>query len=143
MCFIPYFRKHTWYGCNFWYSCVKWWHLQMLFSFFKKFYFSRVLGGNMAKNGQRWQKILSHSHSVYLELYLIWLWFLVHLCKMMISSAILVIQWNLYKADTIVAWKTCPLYEHVQFVEIPYKNKYLAKINQEWVLMRKLMRKST
>ena len=43
------------------------------------------------------------------------------------------IQRNLYKADTIGAWKKCPLYGDVRFIEIPYKNEYLAKINQEWV----------
>ena len=35
--------------------------------------------------------------------------------------------------DTTGAWKKCPLYRDVRFIEIPYKNKYLAKINQEWV----------
>ena len=27
----------------------------------------------------------------------------------------------------------CPLYGDVPFIGIPYKNEYLAKINQEWV----------
>ena len=45
----------------------------------------------------------------------------------------IVIQWNLYKADTTGAWKKCSLYEGVRFIEIPYKNEYFAKINQEWV----------
>ena len=44
-----------------------------------------------------------------------------------------IIQWNLYKADTIGAWKKCPLYGDVHFIEIPCKNEYLEKINQEWV----------
>ena len=43
------------------------------------------------------------------------------------------IQWNLYKADTIGAWKKRLLYGDVRFIEIPYKNGYLAKINLEWV----------
>ena len=46
------------------------------------------------------------------------------------SGSVNVVQWNLYKADTIGAWA---LYGDVRFIEIPYKNKYLAKINQEWV----------
>ena len=37
------------------------------------------------------------------------------------------IQWNLYKADTIDAWKKCTLYGNVRFIEIPPENKYLAK----------------
>ena len=43
------------------------------------------------------------------------------------------LQWNLYKADIIGTWKKCPLYGDVFFIEIPYKNEYLVKINQEWV----------
>ena len=43
------------------------------------------------------------------------------------------LQWNLYKANTIGAWKKCPLYGDVRFIEIPYKSKYLAEINQEWI----------
>ena len=38
------------------------------------------------------------------------------------------IQWNIYKADTIGALKKCPIYGNVQFIEIPPENKHLAKI---------------
>ena len=38
------------------------------------------------------------------------------------------IQWNIYKADTIGALKKCPIYGDVQFIEIPPENKHLAKI---------------
>ena len=38
-----------------------------------------------AKSDPKWQKILSHFVSQ--ELHLIWLWFLVHICKMMVSSS--------------------------------------------------------
>ena len=43
------------------------------------FWFSGLLegGGKRAKNGPKWQKILSHSVSQ--ELYLMWLWFLVQI----------------------------------------------------------------
>ena len=44
-----------------------------------------------------------------------------------------VIHWNLYKADAFGAWKKCPLYGDVCFIEIPYQNEYLVKINQECV----------
>ena len=41
---------------------VKWWHLQVLFSFFQNFDFPGCLGGGKkAKNGRKWQKILSVS----------------------------------------------------------------------------------
>ena len=38
----------------------------------------------MAQNDKK----ICLSHSVFQERYLIWLWFLVHMCKMMISPAI-------------------------------------------------------
>ena len=56
----------------------------MLFSFFSKFWFSSLLGGVRAKNGTKWKKFCP-SHSISQELYLIWFFFLVHMCKMMIS----------------------------------------------------------
>ena len=31
------------------------------------------------------------------------------------------VQWNLYKADASGAWKKCPLYGDVRFIEIPTK----------------------
>ena len=58
------------------------------FYYFKILIFLVVRGGKMAKNGPKWQKI--QSPSVSQELYL-WLWFLVHLCKMMTSPAIIFI----------------------------------------------------
>ena len=51
-------------------------------------------------------------------------------CLFNINKCIL-IQWNLYKEDTIGAWKKCPFYGDICFLEIPCKNEYLAKINQE------------
>ena len=35
--------------------------------------------------------------------------------------------------DTIEVWEKCPLYGDVRIIEVPHKNQYLAKINQEWV----------
>ena len=65
-------------------TSLKWWHLQMFFSFFLNFGFVGCQEGGVkkAKNGPKWQKVLSHFVSQ--ELYLIWLWFLVHMCKIMI-----------------------------------------------------------
>ena len=73
-CDRPYLSKHTSYDSVFCCTKLKWWHLKMLFSVFQNVGF---LG---------WQKILSYSISQ--ELFLIWLWCLVHMCKMMISPAI-------------------------------------------------------
>ena len=36
----PYLRNHTSSDNHFLYTCVKWWYLQVLFSFFLYFYFS-------------------------------------------------------------------------------------------------------
>ena len=50
------------YDCDFWYTCIKWWHLQMLFSFLQNFDFlggEEVMGDRRAKNGLKWQNILS------------------------------------------------------------------------------------
>ena len=79
VCCLPYLSKHTSYDCDFWYIYVKWWHLQMIFSFFQNL----VRGLNGKKMAQNDKNCLSHSVSQ--EPYLIWLWFLVHMCKMVTS----------------------------------------------------------
>ena len=54
-----------------------------VFYVYAKFQFWGQWWVKMAKNGPKWQKILSFSMSQ--QLYLIWFWFLLHMCKMMIS----------------------------------------------------------
>ena len=49
------------------------------------------------------------------------------------------VQWNLYKVDTIGAWKKCPLYGDVRFIEIPPENKYLAQIEERIHLMKQFL----
>ena len=56
-----------------------------IFLIFSKFWFSRLLGGKRAKNSPKWQKILSVTPSTSQEPYIIWLSFMLHLCKMIIS----------------------------------------------------------
>ena len=56
-----------------------------IFKIFSKFWFSRLLGGKRAKNSPKWQKILSVTPSISQEPYIIWLSFMLHLCKMIIS----------------------------------------------------------
>ena len=57
-------------------------------SFFLIFFEIFIFEADSAKNGQKLQKIMSRSVSQ--ELYLILFWFLVHICKMMISPSIFV-----------------------------------------------------
>ena len=86
VCHNPFLRNHT-YNWDFWYACVKWWHLQMLFSFFQNF-------DCLGCEGIKWQKMVQNDrkfclfNSVSQEQYLEWLWFLVHMCRMMIFPAI-------------------------------------------------------
>ena len=56
-----------------------------LFFIFSKFWFLGLLGGKRAKSDPNWQKILSVD-SISQEPYIIWLSFMVHICKMIISS---------------------------------------------------------
>ena len=90
VCFIPYLSKHASYDHVFCCTSLKWWHVQMLFLFFKilVFWFQHL--GRRAKNDPKSQKILFHCVSQ--ELHLIWLWFLVRMCKMMISPTIFFFQ---------------------------------------------------
>ena len=58
----PYLIKHTSYMIVIFGTRVKWWHLQMLFSFLQNFDFlggEEVMGDRRAKNGLKWQNILS------------------------------------------------------------------------------------
>ena len=50
-----------------------------------KFWFFRLLGGSKGKKGPKCQK---NSNSVSQELYLLWLWLLVQMCKRTISPGI-------------------------------------------------------
>ena len=56
-----------------------------VFSFFQNFDFFDCQRDKRAKNGPKWQKILSVTCSISQEPYLIWLSFMVHMCKVIIS----------------------------------------------------------
>ena len=83
---VPYLRNSMAYDHDFWYTCVKWWYLRCFFGLWSK----------RTKNGPKWQKILSVSLLISGTLHHIWLCFLIHMCKIMISPAIFFIFSKLF-----------------------------------------------
>ena len=100
VCRTLYFRNHISYDLHLWYTCMYKRIISpsiFLFLFFllKILIFEIIRGGGevgkMAKNHPKWQKILSVSFCISGTIHLI-LWFLVHMCKMMISANVLIFQ---------------------------------------------------
>ena len=54
VCCTQYLRNHISYDHHLWYTSVKWWYLHACLLFFSKFWFSKLLGGEMAK---KWSKM--------------------------------------------------------------------------------------
>ena len=85
----PYLRNHISNYFHLWYKSVKWWYFStFFFLFFQKLIFKGWYGSKRAKNGPKWQKLLS----VVLHIsksYIIWLSLVVHKCKTMISLGFL------------------------------------------------------
>ena len=90
VCHTSYFRNHTSYDLHLWYTCTYERIISqgVFFVFFKILIFRiiRVKGWKKDKKWPNYKKFCL-SHSVSQEPYIIWLWFLVHMCKMMISPA--------------------------------------------------------
>ena len=88
----PYLSMHISYDCVFSYTSLKWWNLQMFFSFFFKFWLSELLG----ERGLNVQKMAQNNKKICLtSLLTSWLWFSVHICKM-ISPAIFLIFFKVW-----------------------------------------------
>ena len=81
----PYLKNRTSSNDSFYYTCVEWWYLQAFVSFLWNFYF---LGCKRAKIAQNEKSQLHPSRTKSQEQYSLWSWFLVHLCKMMISLGV-------------------------------------------------------
>ena len=62
ICCVPYHSNSKAYDHGFCYACVKWWYLQAIFSFFKKFRSLGCNGCKSAKNGPKWQKLCHASY---------------------------------------------------------------------------------
>ena len=69
-------RNHTSYNCHLWYTC---------YQIFSKFWFFRLLKGKKVKKLSKMTKKVSPPCFMSHEPYIIWLSFMVHLCKMVIS----------------------------------------------------------
>ena len=79
---------HLWYTCMYKRIMSSGIFLIFFFFFFKILIFEiirkRVKGQKMTQNGKKF----CQSHSVFQDPYIIWLWFLLHMSKIMMSSAI-------------------------------------------------------
>ena len=86
--YVPYLRNSIAYDHYFWYTCVKWWYLQTFFSVFQNFDFwvHRGLKGQKAFQND---KNFCLSCSISQEPYIIWLSFMVQVCKMVLSPGVL------------------------------------------------------
>ena len=92
ICRAPYIRNHTSY--QLWYTSVKWWYLQaycfdLVFQILIFKVFREVEGQKMVQNDKKlWLSCW------YLKNHTLWLWFMVHVCKMIISPGIFLIFQN-------------------------------------------------
>ena len=76
---MPYLRNSIAYDHGFWYTCVKWWYLQVFFLLIFSFFW--LLGQKIAQDDKK----ICLFYWISQEPYIIWLSFMVHKCKMIIS----------------------------------------------------------
>ena len=89
VCCTLYFRNHISYDLHLWYTFMYKRIISpgIFFIFFKILIFKIIRGEVKGQKMAQSDKIFCLSHSEFQEPYIIWLWFLVHMCKMMISPA--------------------------------------------------------
>ena len=83
VCRTPYPCNHLPYDCHLWYTCVKWYLQAVFVGFFRILILWVVKGRGRARNGLKWKSYLLLSKSQ--EPYIIWLSFMLCICKMIIS----------------------------------------------------------
>ena len=89
VCHTLYFRNHRSYDVSLWYTCMYKRITSPGFLFFFTFFFKILIFRIIKWEVVKWQKMAQNDkkfclpHSVSQELCIIWLWFLVHKCKMM------------------------------------------------------------
>ena len=79
-----YFRNHISYDLHLWYTCI---YKRIISPAIFFIFFKILIFGIIEVNGQKMAQNDKNFLSLSQELYIIWLWFLVHMCKMMISPA--------------------------------------------------------
>ena len=81
-------------------------HLHAFFSFSKLWFFGLFGGGGGGKR-QKWSKMTKNCllHSIFQEPYIIWLSFMVHTCKVIISSGIIFIFSDFLFFELLGGWK--------------------------------------
>ena len=82
----PYLRNYRSFDCHLSCTCIKW-YLQGFFHFFKIIIF-RFVSGVKGQKIDRNDKKLCPSCSIFQEPYIIWLSFMVHMCKIIISPGV-------------------------------------------------------
>ena len=92
VCHAPYLRNHTLHDFRLWYTSVKGWYLQVFFfccccffHFFKVLIFQVFIWVKGQKKLAPKEKKFCLLRSMSQEACIVWLWYLVHTCKMMTS----------------------------------------------------------
>ena len=91
VCHTSYLRNHN---CLLWYTCVKWLYISRIFFYFLKMLIFWVAIGVKGQKMTQHEKKLCLLYSIYQEPYIIWLSFVVHMFKMIIS---LVVFFQIFK----------------------------------------------
>ena len=103
---MPYLRNNIAYDHDVWYTCVKWWYLQAFYFFISwKFWSSGLVGGEKVQKMAQNDKQLYLSCSVSHEPYTIWSFFMVHMCKMIISVGFFLIVLKFWFCGLLVGYK--------------------------------------
>ena len=92
-----YLRNHTPYDCHLFYTCVKWLYLQAIISFFQNFDFLGCKGVKRAKNGSKWQEILSIALHIWGTIDCMTI---IYVCKMIISLGV----FSIFFSKLLILW---------------------------------------
>ena len=103
VCRARYLRNHRSYD-HLWYTSIND-NIPRRVFIFSKFWFFGLLGRSKGKNGPKWQKLWP-LHFMSQESYIIWSWYMIHMCKRIISSGVFYIFSKFKFLVSIVEWKS-------------------------------------